>query len=169
MYRRKTWREKMNNPNLPKVEAIPPKMRQRLGEGTMVLPSPHDVDRAIREIPEGAVTTVSRLRRSIAARYAADTACPLVTGIFVWVAAHAAEEDARLGNTLITPYWRVVKDDGSLNPRFPGGVAAQAERLRGEGVRLVRGKVPVSEYTGRDEPPPLPRIPRRRGRLRQAG
>ena len=66
MRRRKTWQEKMLNPDLPKVEAIPPKMQTRLGEGSMVLPSPRDVDEAIREIPVGTVTTVSRLRQSLA-------------------------------------------------------------------------------------------------------
>ena len=69
----------------------------------------------------------------LAEGHAADTACPLVTGIFVRIAAEAAEEDAAAGKTKITPYWRVVKDDGSLNPKFPGGVEAQAERLRDEG------------------------------------
>jgi alkylated DNA nucleotide flippase Atl1 len=141
MYRRKTWREKMDNPNLPKVEAIPPKMRKRLGEGTMVLPSPRDVQAAIRAVPAGSVTTVGRLRQVLAAKYATDTACPLVTGIFVWVAANAAEEDARFGEAPKTPYWRVVKDDGSLNPKFPGGVKRQARRLREEGVVVVKGKV----------------------------
>jgi 6-O-methylguanine DNA methyltransferase, DNA binding domain len=172
MYRRKTWQEKMINPALPKVEAIPPKMQKRLGEGTMVLPSPRDVDQAMREIPEGTVTTVSRLRQSLAAKYSTDTACPLVTGIFVWVAANAAEEDTRSGSRVMTPYWRVVKDDGSLNPKFPGGVACQARRLRAEGIRIVGGKVqePGLCQTGRNEPPPLPRIAHRRSSsLRQAG
>ena len=172
MHRRKTWQEKMVNPGLPKVEAIPPKMQKRLGEGTMVLPSPRDVDEAMRAIPTGTVTTVSRLRQSLAAKYSTDTACPLVTGIFVWVAANAAEEDARLGNRAITPYWRVVKDDGSLNPKFPGGIARQARRLRAEGIRIAGGKVqaPGICQTVRNEPPPLPRIAHRRSSsLRKAG
>src|SRR5512141_2144191 len=114
MRTRKRWREKMENPNLPKVVDIPPKMQKRLGTGTLLLPSPHDVDDAIRHIRKGTVKPVSRIRAELAARYAADSACPLVTGIFVRIAAEAAEEDARAGKTRITPYWRVVKDDGSL-------------------------------------------------------
>jgi hypothetical protein len=172
MRRRKTWQEKMNNPRLPKVEAIPPKMQKRLGEGTMVLPSPRDVDAAMREIPAGTVTTVSRLRQFLAEKYSTDTACPLVTGIFVWVAANAAEEAARPGNRPMTPYWRVVKDDGSLNPKFPGGIARQARRLRAEGVRVAGGKVQAPDLcqTCRNEPPPLPRLAHRRSRgVRQAG
>ena len=64
---------------------------------------------------------------------------PLVTGIFVRIAAEAAEEDAAAGKTEITPYWRVVKEDGSLNPKFPGGVQRQQEHLREEGHRIIPG------------------------------
>ena len=39
----------------------------------------------------------------------------------------------RNGKKSITPYWRVIKKDGSLNPKFPGGVEAQAKRLEAEG------------------------------------
>ena len=139
----KSWREKMDNPNLPKVIDIPLKMQKRLGPGTMLLPSPRDVDAAIRGIRKGTVMPVSRIREVLAAKYSTDSACPLVTGIFVRISAEAAEEAAREGETRITPYWRVVKDDGSLNPKFPGGVERQAERLRAEGLRIVTGrKVP---------------------------
>jgi len=34
----------------------------------------------------------------------------------------------------------VVKDDGSLNPKFPGGVKAQAARLKEEGHRIIAGQ-----------------------------
>jgi len=140
MRTRKSWREKMQNPNLPRVEAIPPQMEKRLGRGTMVLPAPQDVEDLMRRVPAGSVLTVSQLRRDLAAKYAADTACPLVTGIFVRIAAEAAEEDARAGLP-VTPYWRIVKPDGALYPTFPGGVQRQARRLRAEGVPVVAGKV----------------------------
>jgi alkylated DNA nucleotide flippase Atl1 len=60
--------------------------------------------------------------------------------MFVRIAAEAAEEAAREGKTRITPYWRVVKDDGSLNPKFPGGVQQQSERLREEGHHILPAK-----------------------------
>lgn len=136
MRTRKSWREKMDNPNLPKVVEIPPKMEKRFGPGNMVLPSPRDVEAVIRGIRKGSVMTVSRIRQYLAGKYGVNTACPLVTGIFVRIAAEAAEEDARAGKTRITPYWRVVKDDGSFYPKFPGGVERQAARLREEGHRV---------------------------------
>ena len=133
MYKRKTWREKLEKPQPPKVVAIPPRMRKRLGAGTLLIPAPLEVDTLIRTVPSGQLTTYSRLREALAAMHCADTTCPMVTGIFVWIAANAAEADALLGKSRITPYWRVVKDNGSLNPRFPGGVKAPAEKLRAEG------------------------------------
>src|SRR5262245_61637743 len=128
MRTRKTWREKMDNPNLPKVVEIPPKMQKQLGTGTLLLPSPRDVDGVIRGIRKGKVMTVGAIRRYLAEKYATTSACPLVTGIFVRIAAEAAEEAANEGASRITPYWRVVKDDGSLYPKFPGGIERQGER-----------------------------------------
>jgi alkylated DNA nucleotide flippase Atl1 len=141
MRTRKSWREKMVNPNLPKVVEITPKMEKRFGTGTLLLPAPVDVEDAIRGIRRGTVRTVGQIRKDLAARYGTTSACPLVTGIFVRISAEAAEEDAREGKKRIAPYWRVVKDDGSLYPKFPGGVQRQTERLRGEGVAVVKGRV----------------------------
>jgi hypothetical protein len=144
MYTRRSWREKMDNPNLPKVVDIPPNWQKRSGPGSMLIPSPRQVDALIRSVRKGRLITVSEIRETLAAQHMTDVACPLTTGIFVRIAAEAAEEDAQAGKTRITPYWRVVKDDGSLNPKFPGGARRQAERLRAEGHRIVpaRGKRP---------------------------
>ena len=107
----------------------------------MLIPTPHDVDSVMRGIRKGRLMTVGEIRRMLALKFHTDVACPLVTGIHVWISAHAAEEAAAEGKSRITPYWRVVKDDGSLNPKFPGGVAAQAARLRSEGVTVISDKV----------------------------
>jgi hypothetical protein len=139
MNTRKSWREKLENPKLPKVVAIPPRMQKRFGTGTILVPHPREVDDFIRTVRKGSVTTTSRIREFLAAKHLADTTCPLTTGIFVRIAAEAAEEDAREGKSRVTPYWRVLKDDGSLNPKFPGGVEQQAKRLRAEGHRVLPG------------------------------
>jgi hypothetical protein len=141
----------MDNPDLPKVVPIPPRMQKRFGNGTMLIPSPREVDALIRTVSKGRIVTVSKMREFLAGKYAASVTCPLTTGIFVRIAAEAAEEEARAGKVRITPYWRVVKDDGSLNPKFPGGAERQAERLRAEGHRILpaKGKQPprVAELT----------------------
>jgi hypothetical protein len=139
---RKSWREKMNNPDLPKLVAMPANMRKRFGEGTMLVPSPTEVEALIRQVPKGSIITVSQLRDSLARAHSADTTCPMTTGIFIRLAAEAAEEDARAGRTEITPYWRVVRSDCSLNPKFPGGIKRQAQKLRAEGHHITRGGEP---------------------------
>lgn len=133
---RKSWREKMNNPNLPKLVAIPPNMQKRFGTGTMLIPSPAEVEALMRSVPNGSVITISQIRDSLAREHSADVTCPLTTGIFIRLAAEAAEEETRAGKPGITPYWRVVKNDGSLNPKFPGGSKRQLQRLRAEGHRI---------------------------------
>jgi len=85
----------------------------------------------------------------LAADFAVDVTCPLTTGIFVRIAAEAAEEDRMNGRKRIAGYWRVIKDDGTLNPKFPGGVAQQSRYLRREGLVIVgNGKKPpkVKEF-----------------------
>jgi len=64
----------------------------------------------------------------------------VVNGPAKWKRGLAAEEDHQNGKKRITPYWRVVKNDGSLNPKFPGGVKEQAARLKEEGHKIISGK-----------------------------
>ena len=132
-----SWREKLGKPQQPRLVKVPPKM-SRFGKGTMLIPTPKLVDELVRRIPKGKLVTIGEIRRKLAADFAADVTCPLTTGIFVRIAAEAAEEDRTNGRRRITPYWRVVKDDGSLNPKFPGGEKLQTRCLRDEGLSIVR-------------------------------
>jgi alkylated DNA nucleotide flippase Atl1 len=132
-----SWREKLEKPQQPKLVQVPPKM-SRFGKGTMLIPTPMLVDELVKRIPKGKLVTVGELRRKLAADFGADVTCPLTTGIFVRIAAEAAEEDRAKGRRRITPYWRVVKDDGSLNPKFPGGEKLQTKCLRSEGLSIIR-------------------------------
>lgn len=143
MKSRTSWREKLEKPQEPRVVDVPPKM-SRFGKGRMLIPTPKLVDELIRKVPKGKLVTVGELRRKLAARFEADVTCPLTTGIFVRIVAEAAEEDRANGRQRLTPYWRVIKDDGSLNPKFPGGPELQARHLRAEGFAFVRkGKAPT--------------------------
>ena len=139
---RTRWREKLEKPQQPKVVQIPPKM-SRFGKGTMLIPTPMLVDELIRKVPKGKLITGSELRRKLASDFATHVTCPLTTGIFLRIAAETAEEDRAAGKRRLTPYWRVIKDDGGLNPKYPGGVDSQARNLRAEGFTLNRnGKKP---------------------------
>jgi alkylated DNA nucleotide flippase Atl1 len=134
------WREKLEKPQQPKLVKVPPKMA-RFGTGTMLIPTPRLVDDLLRRIPKGKLVTIGEIRKRLAADFAADVTCPLTTGIFVRIVAEAAEEDRANGRQRIAPYWRVVKDDGGLNPKFPGGEQLQARLLRREGFSVAhKGK-----------------------------
>ena len=97
-------------------------MQARFGKGTMVIPKPLDVDALIRRVPRGKLVTIPQLREELARCSRVNVACPLCTGIFVRIAAEAAQEERRAGKKLVTPYWRVISSEGRLNPKFPGGV-----------------------------------------------
>jgi 6-O-methylguanine DNA methyltransferase, DNA binding domain len=132
------WREKLARQQQPKIVDIPPRMHRSLGKGRMVIPRPLDVDALIRTVPKEKLVTVPQLRQELARRCKVETACPLCTGIFVRIAAEAAEEERRAGKKAVTPYWRVLSSEGRLNPKFPGGAAAQRRALSGEGHRIEK-------------------------------
>src|SRR6202171_4952206 len=127
----------MGRPQEPKLVQVPPKMA-RFGKGMMLIPTPKLVDKIVRQVARGRLVTVGEIRRKLAADFSADVTCPLTTGIFIRIVAEASEEDRASGRKRVAPYWRVIKDDGSLNPKFPGGVQQQARYLRSEGNAIGR-------------------------------
>ena len=139
MAKGKSWQEKLRGGERKVVED--PK-----GRGLMLIPLPLDLDALIRQVPPGKLVTVDALRDRLAQDHGADFTCPLVTGIFLKIVAEASEEELSEGKDLaeVTPWWRVVKRDGTLNPKFPGGTAHQAELLSLEGHALCpsRAKSP---------------------------
>lgn len=137
--RKKTWKEKLaDNKGLPRVVVIAPEQEKRWGKGRMVIPAPMEVDRLIRTIRKGRTATINDLRTALVKKHGTDLACPITTGIFAWIAAHAAAEEETEGGGRVTPWWRVLKQGGRLNPKFPGGLAEQRRRLKLEG-HVIRG------------------------------
>jgi hypothetical protein len=136
--KRKTWQEKLaDSKGFPKVCPIDATKSKRWGTGTFVIPAPKEVDELMRRVPRGRVTTIDELRKVLARRHGATIACPLTTGIFAWIAAHAAAEAEAEGKTKTTPFWRTLKSKGELNPKYPGGTAELARRLSAEGHKIT--------------------------------
>ncbi len=136
---KKSWREKLaDSKDLPKVVEIDEKMSKRWGTGTVVIPAPVEVDEIMRSVPEGKLITINEIREILAVRHGATIGCPMTTGIFAWVAAHAANEDKEDGAEEITPYWRTLKSKGELNPKYPSGIENQKERLEAEGHTVIQ-------------------------------
>lgn len=103
----------------------------------MVIPAPIEVDEIMRSVRKGDLITIDQIRGQLAAKHGADFACPMTTGIFAWIAAHAADEAEQEGKKRITPYWRTLKAGGELNPKYPGGIENLRARLEAEGHVVV--------------------------------
>ena len=138
---KKTWQEKLeDDKGLPKVVEITDRMSKRWGTGTLVIPAPREVDEIMKKVPRGKLITVNQIRAVLDQKHGAAIGCPITTGIFLNIAARAAEEAAAEGKENITPYWRTLKSSGELNEKYPGGIEAQATHLRKEGHTIEPGK-----------------------------
>jgi hypothetical protein len=123
----------------PKHDAIVeiPKDRLRFfgGAGKMLLPSPATVAAEIEKVPPRKLITTNLLCQKLTQQFNVRGTCPVTTQKALQAVAH----DPSSG----VAYWRVIKANGGLMTRFPGGAEGQAERLRKEGFALDRkGKVP---------------------------
>ena len=123
------------------IKTIPKKLHKSWGIGKFVMPSPLEVNSLMKKVSKGKLTTINQLRGILAKKYKTTTACPIVTGIFVIIAARAAEEELKEGKKRVTPYWRTIKSNGIINEKYPGGIAAQKKILKQEGhIILSKGK-----------------------------
>jgi hypothetical protein len=137
--KKKSWREKLaDNKGFPKITQIDCTKSKRWGEGTFVIPAPLEVDALMKKVRRGKLTTIDALRKVLANKHGTTISCPITTGIFAWIAAHAADEAEQEGRARITPYWRTLKTGGELNPKYPGGIKNLRARLAAEGHRVVK-------------------------------
>jgi alkylated DNA nucleotide flippase Atl1 len=137
---RATWTEKLEKEQQIKIVEVPAKMKATCGEGTMLIASPKIILEVVKQIPKGKITSVNKIREKLAKAYGTDTTCPITTGIFLWIVANAMDEAKTKGAKKIDPYWRVLKEGGKLNDKFPGGIKAHAKQLEAEGFMIVWNK-----------------------------
>jgi hypothetical protein len=122
MAKKKSWREKLSDTkDLPKVVTVKENAKKHWQGNTMAIPSPIEVNEIMARVPKGKLITVQEIRKISAQKHHADIGCPLTCGLFSWIVAHAAEEEAAEGKKKVTPYWRTLKIGGEVNPKYPGG------------------------------------------------
>jgi len=140
--KKKTWCEKLqDSKDLPKVEKITERMSKKWGRGTVAIPAPVEVDELMKKVPPGKLTTINHIREALARKHKATIGCPITTGIFASIAAHAAEEQKQKGQKNVTPYWRTLKVGGVINEKYPGGTEEQKKLLTSEGHKvMLKGK-----------------------------
>ena len=120
---------------MPKMQIITDEVSiQKYGGNRMYFAPPLAYDRIMKTIPYGKVVTVGEIRAYLARTNGADFTDPITAGIFVSIAAWASFQ--RTGDE--TPYWRTLKAGGELNPKYPGGIEAQKEKLEAEGHTIIQ-------------------------------
>ena len=129
-YKRKTWSQKwaeaVAKPDLPKIINCPESNER------FVVPNPAEVEQVVRRVPLGEVVSMSTIAGEIARKHGTESCCPMTTGIFAWLLAHAAVDgsDPKLVDV---PWWRVVKAKGELNMKYPNAPDLQKSLLEAEG------------------------------------
>ena len=144
---KKTWRQKLEDKDsLPKVLRLEKrfpcynavhKMGAEAGD-EVVLVNPSEAVDIMKQIPEGKLTTIVDICVKLARRHGTKGCCSLTTGIFIMTAANAEEAARQEGKVLDIPYWRTLKADGYLNPKYPGGQEAHKRLLEQEGHEVVQ-------------------------------
>lgn len=123
-----------NSKDMPKIVKITdPDGIKKWGGESMVIAPPLEYNEIMRLIPEGKLITTNQIRKYVAKHHQVDITCPLTAGIFINICAWASHQ-----NNDITPYWRVLKTNGELNPKYPGGLEEQKKKLEKEGFKIIK-------------------------------
>ncbi len=118
MKTRISWSEKLKRASDPRLVEAPANWNRGKIGGKMLIPSAHEMQEWIRQVPDGETRTVKEMRSYFAKQYDADITCPLTSGIFLRIIAEGAEEERAAGKTDVTPYWRIVADNGKMPPKI---------------------------------------------------
>ena len=129
---------------MPKIQTITDEASiKKYGGSRMYFAPPIEYDKIMKTVPCGKVITVGMIRDRFAKDAEADFTDPITAGIFVSIAAWASYQ--RKENE--TPYWRTLKANGELNPKYPGGIEAQKEKLESEGHTIIKkGRTNIRYY-----------------------
>lgn len=133
-----------DNKDMPKIQTITDaKSIEKYGGNRMYFAPPMDYDKVMKKVPCGKVITVGMIREYFAKLSGADFTEPITAGIFVSIAAWASSQRTQDE----TPWWRTLKANGELNPKYPGGVMAQKEKLEAEGhVIIQKGRTNIRYF-----------------------
>lgn len=124
-----------NSKDMPKIQTITDqKSIKKYGGDKMYFAPPIDYDKVMKRIPYGKVITIGEIREYFAKQNGADFTEPITAGIFTSIAAWASYQRSEDE----TPYWRTLKTKGELNPKYPGGIEAQKEKLEAEGHTIIQ-------------------------------
>lgn len=130
--------------DMPKIQIISDDASiKKYGGSKMYFAPPIAYDEVMKKVPFRKLITVGEIREYFAQLNHADFTDPITAGIFVSIVAWASYQR----NENHTPYWRTLKAKGELNPKYPGGVDAQKEKLESEGMVIIqKGRTNIRYY-----------------------
>lgn len=130
--------------DMPKIQILTDEASiRKYGGERMYFAPPVTYDEIMKKVPYGKVVTVGMIRDYLAKENDADFTDPITAGIFVSIAAWASYQRTEDE----TPYWRTLKANGELNPKYPGGTEAQKEKLEAEGHTIIqKGRKNIKYY-----------------------
>ncbi|WP_458405279.1 hypothetical protein [Methanobrevibacter sp.] len=130
----KTFNEKLeDSKDMPKIVLIDDvKSIGRYGGKQMLIAPPMEYNQIMALVPKGKLITIKQIREFLAKKHDADFTCPMTAGIFINLSAHASWER----NYDKIPFWRTLKKDGELNPKYPGGIEYQMDMLKLDGHEI---------------------------------
>lgn len=116
---------------------------EKYGGDNMYFAPPMAYDEVMRKVPYGKVITVGVIRDHFAKKNNADFTDPITAGIFTsivaWVSYQRDNDE--------TPYWRTLKANGELNPKYPEGIELQKKLLEQEGHTIIqKGRTNIRYY-----------------------
>lgn len=124
-----------NETDMPKIQIVTDeKTIKKYGGNRMYFAPPIAYDEIMRRVPLGKILTVTVIRDYLAKKNDADFTDPLTAGIFISIAAWASYQRSYDE----TPYWRILKTNGELNPKYPGGIEEQKKKLVSEGHEIIQ-------------------------------
>jgi alkylated DNA nucleotide flippase Atl1 len=143
---KKTWEEKLqDSPDYPKILKLTPKLPCYkaaifLGakEGDeVVITKKSEVLEVMKKIPKGKLITIHEMCKILAENHNVQACSSLTTGIFIMTVANAEEELKADFRGYGVPYWRTLKAEGELNPKYPGGIEGHKTLLEEEGFTVI--------------------------------
>ncbi len=150
MAKKQSWREYLDSVD-EKIHKITPEWEHKYGKGKILIPAPKDIEKVIRQVKRGKVITIEMIRDYLAKKKNVKLTASTPTSIYLKKIALASEEEQLQNKKQITPYWRVLKLNGLINEKLPGGLYRQEKLLKNEGHNIElygkRKKAPrVAEY-----------------------
>ena len=120
--------------DMPRIQIVTDeKTIAKYGGSRMFFAPPAQYDAIMKRVPFGKLLTVAQIRDYLARQNGADFTEPLTAGIFVSIAAWASFQRAQ-----------------DETPKYPGGVAAQREKLEAEGHSIEEKGRTNKRYFVRD-------------------